>query len=339
MLKKGKGYLEIGLVCILILLSFMKILNIYKERLNRIEENPPNISGKMVYHTYSNYNDGDSQLYVFDFEKKENICISDKFKGVFNAMNGNFSSNGSEIVFMALKDRKEKDEWDIFIYNLETEKLTNLTKGNGLSDEDPKFSPDGKKIIFKQGHLDEAENKVDFNLVEMNLETEELKNLTDDIEEDSMPFYSANGESIYYARATGDKSSKICSINLGNENEIRNIYVENGVYCYYPTIYKDTLYFSKDYSTTNKSDVIVKMDLNTKEITIPDFNSSEYDCSDAYAISEQYIIISSTKPDGKGGYDLYIADVETGKLWSMNLFGHGINNEKHQLGASYYSKD
>lgn len=336
MLNRKIGHLELGLVCILILLSFIRVFYSYQEKTTRIDESPPKVSGKIVYHTYSNYSDGDSKIYIFDFETKKNICISDKFKGIFNAMNANFRSNGSEIVFMAMTDKKVKDEWDIFTYNFETENLTNLTKGNRLSDEDPKYSPDGRKIIFKQGYLSELENKVIFNLVEMDLDTKELRNITDDLDEDSMPFYSADGKSIYYARSTGEKSSKICNVNLERENEISSIYSENGVNCYYPTIYKDTLYFSKDYSKTNKSDVIIKMDLNTKLITVPSFNSSDFDCSDASAISDRYIIISSTIPGGKGGYDLYIADVETGKLWPMEIFGHGINDEKHQLGASYY---
>lgn len=328
-------YAKIGLMCMLISLSFVIGSQYNQVKASEYIADLPIIKGKIVYHTYSDYIQRDSKLYIFDFETKENTCVSDKFQGVYHTMNADFGNNGSEITFMGLVNNEGNEEWDIFRYNLETKQLDNLTKGNELRDEDPKYSPDGTKIIFKQGHWSQVLDEMVYDIMEMDLVSGGLKQITNDTNEESMPYYMSDGKSVYYAKGL-DKSSQIYKVNLDNTNAITEIYAESGIRSYYPIVYNNTLYFSKWYSESNKSDVIVKMDLNTNKITIPPFNSGDYNCSDACPISERYIIISSTIWEGKGGYDLYMADMETGEMWSMDLFNTDINDEKSQLGAAYY---
>lgn len=335
MLAKIRLYVKRWLVCMLISLSFMESLQYAKASEN--EQYLPELKGKMVYHTYSDYNKRDSKIYVFDFETKENICISDKFQGVYNTMNADFKNDGSEIVFAGMVDNKMTEEWDAFRYNLETNQLDNLTKGNKLRDEDPKYSPDGTKIIFKQGHWNKKLGGMVYDIMEMDLVTGKLRSVTNDLDEDSMPYYASDGKSVYYAKGLG-KTSQINNVSLEGTEPITKVWAEKDIYCYYPIVYKDTLYFSKWYSAYNKSDTIIKLDLTTNKITIPSFNSENYNCSDACPVSDRFIIISSTMPGGKGGYDLYIADVTTGNTYSLDLFNKGINDDKDQLGASYYAK-
>lgn len=295
----------------------------------------PNIKGKLLYHTYLDYNNKDSKMYIFDFETKENICINDKLEGVYNTINGHFSNSGSDIVFMGMVDNDGTEEWDIFQYNLETNKLDNLTKGNNLRDEDPKYSPDGMKIIFKQGHWSHELGEMIYDLKEMDLGTRQIKTITNDVYENSMPYYLSDGKSVCYAQGVGE-SSQIYNVSLENTNTVKKIWGQDGVCSYYPIVYKNTLYFSKWYSKNNKSDIIVKLDINTNEITMPFFNSKDYDCSDPFLISDRFIIFSSTMPGGHGGYDLYIADVFESHVWSLDAFSDSINNDENQLGASCY---
>jgi len=335
MLKKISSYIKIGVVCMLITISCVGISQDVKVNASDNVEYIPQINGKMIYHTYSDYNERDSKLYIFDFKTKENICISDKFKDVYHAMNADFSANGSEIIFMGIVDNKGTEEWDIFRYNIETNKLEDLTKGNKLKDEDPKYSPDGTKIIFKQGHWDNVIDKMIYDIVEMDLETGKMVFVTNDIYEDSMPYYSSDGKSVYYTKVI-DKSTQIYKTSLDLTRKTTKIYEEKGIRCYYPIIYKDTLYFSKWFSEYNESDNIQKLDLNTNKLINLTFNSEDYNCSDVCPISDEYAIISSTKPGGKGGYDLYIADNITGKTWSLDLLDGEINDNRHQLGAAYF---
>ena len=325
------------LVCILILLSFVGSLQYAQVKASEQMAEVPQLKGKMVYHTYSDYAQRDSKLYVFNFETKENICISDEFQGVYHAMNACFGNNELEIVFMGLVNNNGNEEWDIFHYNLETKQLDNLTKGNELRDEDPKYSPDGTKIIFKQGHWSHVLDEMIYDIMEINLNTRSMRAITNDVDEDSMPYYASDGKSVYYAKGL-DKSSQIYNVDLEGTAPLKEIYAEKNIRCYYPVVYKETLYFSKWYSIYNKSDIIIKFDINENKVTIPPFNSADYNCSDACPISDRLIIISSTMPGGNGGYDLYIADTVTGNTWSMNFLNKSINNDKHQLGASYYVK-
>ena len=60
-----------------------------------------------------------------------------------------FSPDGKKITFMGIG--KDTNTWDIFLYDLtQAAAPINLTATGNTRDEDPKFSPDGKRIVFKQ---------------------------------------------------------------------------------------------------------------------------------------------------------------------------------------------
>lgn len=297
--------------------------------------NIPNISGKLVYHSYSSYEAKDSKLYLFDFDNNKNICLSDKFNNVFNAMNAHFNNDGTEIVFMGMEKGESEEKWDIYTYNLNSGNLENLTKENDFKNEDPKFSPDGKRIVFKQGYWDKNEDEMIYDLKELNLKTKKVKSITKDIQEDSMPYYSSDGKSIYYARGV-EGDSKIYKVCKNDYTNIEKIYSSKKTMCYYPVVYGNSLYFSRWYSKSNNSDIIMKMDLNTKNVTKLKFNNKNYNCSDACPISDKYMFMSSTK--GNNGYDLYLANIKTGKMWSLSSINSDINDEREQLGATCFIK-
>lgn len=296
-------------------------------------ENIPQIQGKLVYHTYTSYDAWDSKLYLFDFETKELSCINDFIEGTYHTMNACFNPNGTEIVFMGITNQREMEEWNIFRYTLATKELEQLT--NELRNEDPKFSPDGDKIIYKQGQWDECSNQMIYSLCEMDLVTREIKKVTNDIVEKSMPYYSSDGKCVYYMEGVGSQS-KICSIQLNDSSKIREIFYEPNTQPYYPIAYHDSLYFTKRYSASNTNDIIVKMNMSNHEITIPVFNGQFHNSSDPCPLSDNLLIISSTKEGGKGGYDLYIVDEITGESWSLTEYNSNINNQYEQLGASCY---
>lgn len=299
-----------------------------------VADRKPSIKGKMVYHTYSSYNERDSRLYVLDFETGQLTCLNDYMTGVYHTMNASFNPDGSEIVFMGIINENNVEEWNIFRYHLETKVLQNLTAHNDLRNEDPKFSPDGIKVIYKQGYWDRKLEQMIYDLWEIDVHTGLSRQITHDISEQSMPYYSSSGDIVYYMEGN-TKESKICSIDLKEYNRTE-IYYEKDVYVYYPVVYEETLYFLKWYSADNFSDVIVSIDLGSKEITIPTFNSSAYNSSDPCPISDKLLVVSSTMSGGRGGYDLYIVDRMTGSSWSLNEYSDSINNEKHQLGADCY---
>lgn len=293
----------------------------------------PIIKGKLVYHSYTSYDAWDSKLYWFDFETKQLECINDYIQGPYHTMNGSFNLDGTQIVFMGVTNEEGEEEWNIFCYTLATRQLEQLTYD--LRNEDPKFSPDGSKVIYKQGKWDEDLEMITYSICEMDLKTKVIRKLTKDIVEKSMPYYSRDGKSAYYVEGVGAQS-KICNIQLDDSLKISEVFSESDTHAYYPVVYQDNLYFTKSYTLDNTNDMVVKMNLITGELEIPDFNNEDYNCSDPYPLADGLLVISSTGWDGQGGYDLYIVNEKTGRKWSLIKYSNQINTEIEQLGAACY---
>jgi Tol biopolymer transport system component len=93
-----------------------------------------------------------------------------------HAMNGSFGVTPDTFTFMAIDN--EADEWDIYVSR--SGKITNLTKNSGFRNEDPKWSPDGKSIIFKRGHWDNSIGDFKYDLAVIDADTGTISMLTDD---------------------------------------------------------------------------------------------------------------------------------------------------------------
>ncbi len=272
--------------------------------------------GWLLWHSYSEYAALDSKLYLQtpDGSIKE---ISGDF---IHAMNGSFGIAPEQITFMAIDS--SADEWDIYLYD--NGNITNLTKNSGFRNEDPKWSPDGKQIVFKRGHWDNSVGDFVYDLATLNIETYEVKMLTNDRAEEAMPVFSENGKYIYYTRYTEGIGS-ICRMDTAT-HETENIYSEPDVNAYYPIIKGGQVYFTKWYSAENHCDQLMRYD--GSKISVLPFNSENYDCSDPCPVMDDAMIYSST---AKVGYDLYYYDGRK----SVRLTE--LCSDKNELGADYYS--
>ena len=240
-------------------------------------------------------------------------------------MNAHISPDGLKIVFMGYNSGLTED-WDVYIWNIgSTSHPTNLTNCNNIRDEDPKFSPDGNSIIFKQ----EGDIKV------MNLSGNIINTLTNDeyTIEESMPYFTKDGQKVIYARDDREKSD-IYMMNI-NGTGITSLYSEVGVSEYYPII-KDSssFFYSRWISSSIDNDQIYLGDFsgNTRSLSINDIHS---DNSDAYPVNSDYLFFSSNRSGGFGGYDIYLGKISTGEVWNLNNFG--VNSSKEELGVCYFS--
>ncbi len=286
--------------------------------------------GTLIYHEYTSYDAKDSELFMYDLATDTLTCLNDAFEGVYHTMNAHFNRHGNCITFMGLVHNGYEEEWDIFIYNLETQELKNLTEGNRLRDEDPKFSPVDDTIVFKQGYWDTKRDRMVYNIKMLDIHTQELTSLTQDLAEDSMPYFSTDGSLVYYVRGAGANSQIRCvAIDAPKQSSL--IYKERGVFSYYPVVFNHTLYFSKWVSGTNTSDCILKFNtVNGTLLNLP-FNDPDYNFSDPCMISDEWLVLSSTKASTGSGYELYFANQQTGMIYPLSLLNPKINNTKHQL--------
>jgi len=287
-----------------------------------IDKTPqPVLSGKMVYHSYSCYNCLDSKLYLYNFSTNERTFLSQNWT-ITNPMNAHFSPDGTKIVFMGMS--QPTLNWDVFIYTLGTNvQPQNLTKNSSARDEDPKFSPDGAKIVFKQNGV----------LKEMDTSGNILKIFTVPNSEASMPYYTADGNSILYSgnEANNSATADIIKYSILN-NTTQSLAAMGNINEYYPiTVDANSFLFTQ--STT--SDQVYLGYFNGKTSLKLPFNESNSDFSDAFPVDNHTVLLSSTKTGGRGQYDLYLADEISGKKWSLNLYNSYINSAKNELGACY----
>lgn len=287
------------------------------------------LSGKIVFHNYSSYEAQDSKIYLYDFNTNKLSCISENWN-VKNPMNANFRKDGKAIVFMG---QTSDDEWDIYEYTFGTQYPINITKGNDLDDEDPKYNSTGTKVIFKQQNPSGKGSRI----VQYDLKNNKMKSLIKGSSEKSMPYYGKKDKKIYYVEGTGKNMTIMVSSRKGKKYKNGKIlYQKKGVSSYYPIASRDGkyLYFSSGYSSRNSNDQILRYNIKNGKIKSLKCNSKKFDCSDACVISSKYIIVSSSKDSGKGGYDLYLVNIKTGRMTSLSKYG--INTNLEELGCDYY---
>jgi len=289
------------------------------------QPNFPIKSGRIVFHTYTDWMNWDGKLFLFDFKDRSFTELSKNWTSVDHPTNAHFSPDGSKIVFMAVpKGMHTSNSWNIYLYPLNSAaEPINLTPNNYL-DQDPKFFRDGIHICYKSNG----------DLKVMNIETKVITQVTHDgwTVEESMPYPTADGKKIIYSTGSGNNTFIYC-VNLdGTENKI--IEGTQNVHSYYPIVRDDSTYiFTRGASASNSADDLFLANIYTGKSSSLDFNNSVADDSDPYPVDSEYVFFSSNRAGGKGGWDLFLGNSKTGSSWTLSLFG--INTSLHELGVCY----
>lgn len=286
-------------------------------------KNKPALNGRLVFHQYSCYNCNDSRIVLYNFKTNQLQILSEDWD-IINPMNAHFSPQGDRIVFMGINS--STGNWDVFIKSLNNNTPpVNLTiSSNKTRNEDPKFSSNGNEIIFKSDgvltSMDTLGNRIS---IFSNIETEA-----------SMPYYIKKDSIILFA-AEKNGISGIYALNHGKT--LQTLFNVNGVYAYYPIAFNDNSFvFTRWHSASNHHDQLYMGYLDGSPAQRLPFNDPEADYSDAYTADGVCLFVSSTRKGGKGGYDLYIADKNTGQMWSMSEYENSINSILNELGATYH---
>ena len=309
-----------------VIICFLVLSYLFNQTVETQSDLFPLIEGKLVFHSFSDYEAWDSKLFIYDFAEQLLTEISQDWD-IDHAMNAHFSPDGSRIVFMGVpKEHHDFYSWDIYIWNLLSDHPINLTANNGLRDEDPKFSPNGNEIVFKQNG----------DLVVIDLINDTMINTTNNgfSIEQSMPYFKTDNQNILYAQGAGI-SSDIYLINKDGTDDqpLENII---NIQEYYPITWTNSIFlYTRWVSISNHHDQIYLGYFSGENSQSLPFNDENADDSDPFPVNSDFVFFSSNRSGGQGGWDLYLGDKNSSTIWQMDEFN--LNTSIHELGACYFS--
>ncbi len=283
------------------------------------------LHGRIVFHRYTNYDAWDGRLYLYDFGTKRLRCLSERWE-IDHAINGNFSPDGKQIVFMGVpRGQHRGDAWDVYLWKVDSRaKPLNLTDQLGTRDEDPRFALDGKRIVFKQ----DGEIRI------MDLANRRIQSIPfgGAKAERSMPMFTADGKRVVYAEGAR-KEMDLFLVDVADGTR-RPLAIEPEIQEYFPVPLDTSRFlYVRWTSRTDHHDQVWVSSLDGRTRGPLRFNQPGSDSSDPFPIDDRLIVYSSTRPGGQGGYDFYLGEREDGSSWSLSSLG--INSPQEELGVCY----
>lgn len=289
------------------------------------------LSGTLFFHRYSDYGSWDATMWSLDLQSGAFKQINQNWTTVLSPINAHVSNDGQYLTFMGSAaglpdiDGKTQYDWDVFISHWEGSQWSdpiNLTGGNGKRDEDPKFSPDGKTIVYKEDGI--LATVASAGGVKTYLSVGEA--------ESSMPYYRTNGTDILFERqgkiylktATGDQ---LMDPGTGGESSYYPIGVDN-----------ERFLFSR--VQDSKHDGIRWGYYDGRPSTDLFFNNDTWDSSDSYPYQDAqdfFFLVSGDVNIPKGGYNLVIADLKGKKVVNIDDIYGDINSHFEELGPAWTS--
>jgi len=290
----------------------------------------PLTTGKLVWHSYTSYGDGSSQLFVRDIAAGSTTNVSSSWAcasgcTVKDPMNAVWSADGNWLLFMGVAN----NAWNLFAVSASGGSPINLTGSTGTTrNEDPKFSADGTKVVWKQGQAGtwrvmQAPWSVTGGTPSLGTTTTLITGST----ENSMPFLDSAGTTLYYSAGSSSPFTLYSkALPSGTPSSISS----SG---YYPVVrWSDNTVFWADDTTQGANDQVAYK-ASGGSTTYPSINDCNGNNSDPWPVgSTNYVFFSSTTP---GGYQLYLGDLSNGNRY--NLSAWYSDTAKAHLGSSYYS--
>ena len=157
---------------------------------------------------FSVFSKGKNKLMVVDVANGRTLSV-EEMGGISEFANIAWAPDGETVTFSGLKNGHS----DIYLYNLRTKRLTQLTD-DWYSDFQPSFSRDGKKIVFSTDRVtlqsDSRGVDIPMNIAVIDVETREITNLNVFQGANNLnPQFSADDTQIYF---------------LSNSDGFRNMY-------------------------------------------------------------------------------------------------------------------
>ena len=293
---------------------------------------PLSIVGRVAYHSYSDYlappaDTDDGHVFLWTLPGGPLRKVTDG-QPVENAVNPHLSPDGSRVAFTAIpsgvvppatpRDYASLAPYlEIFAYDLARDSLVRLTS-NHVPDEDGKFSPDGRIIVFKRAG----------EIWLMSADGGDAVRLTPAGGSRSGPSYSPDGASIVYWDSDGAQADLWRMPSSGGAPTL--LVGVGGIQEYYP-IYRNaqTLLYSRWEAPSDRHDKVYSCSLVSGATQRLPMNLSGVEDADAFPVNDELIGFSSTRRGGS--YDLYVGSPSTGATYAVGVSSDAL----HELAGCY----
>mgnify|MGYP000677849066 FL=1 len=281
------------------------------------------LTGTLFFHRYSEYGAWDAELLSLDLQTGTLVQVNKNWQSMNSPINAHISIDGKHMTFMGTQAGLAENEWDVFVSHWNGSQWgepKNLTGPNGKRDEDPKFSPNGKTIVYKENGVLATVDRTGGPKTYLSLGQAES----------SMPYFHSNGKDILFERqgkiflktASGDKEMDAGIAGLSS---------------YYP-IGVDNERFLFTRVQDSKHDGIRWGYYDGRPSEDLFFNNDYWDSSDPYPYQEAKDFIFLVSGDHNiylGGYNVVIADLRAQKVINIDdLYGE-INSGLQELGPAW----
>jgi hypothetical protein len=282
-----------------------------------------NLTGTLFFHRYSEYGAWDAELLSLDLQTGSLSQVNENWQSMVSPINAHISIDGKHMTFMGTQAGLAENEWDVFVSHWNGSQWSepkNLTGPNGKRDEDPKFSPNGKTIVYKESGVLATVDRTGGAKTYLSLGQAES----------SMPYFHSNGTDILFER-----QGKIFLKTASGDKEMDAGIA--GTSSYYP-IGVDSERFLFTRVQDSKHDGIRWGYYDGRPSTDLFFNNDVWDSSDSFPYQDAKDFIFLVSGDHNiylGGYNLVIADLRAQKVINIDdLYGE-INSGLQELGPAW----
>jgi hypothetical protein len=311
--------------------------------------------GKLVYHRYTAYATGDSEMFVVSFPSLEVSPDIRETYDLCNPINGIFSPDGDWLAVTAEPPSDTcgpttESQQDVYLLDLVNPPNKVKVTGNTLPDEDPQFSPDGGFLVFKHNkHLAKWDigGAAFTDCVAPPTGSFCFTPSSGTTTQQSKPVLTPDGETLCYYELFGPDADIRC-IALADALVGDDITLDSTAIVAHDDISDarpnfsggQHLYYVRWQSAEIKIDQIVRRPLADLQgvDSFPKFATDlASDYSDPFSIDGDLVIFASDIT-GMGKHDLFIGDWGSdAPVHSLNDWIPGINSAKDDLGGVFWA--
>jgi Tol biopolymer transport system component len=308
-------------------------------------------TGKLLYHRYTEYYTGDSEMFIVDLPSGERSQELGQLYGLCHLMNGIFSPDGKSVATTGAPRPEggqcggtDRARLEVYLLDLEHPGEKRQLTANDVPDEDPQYSFAGDFLLFKHdGHIVEwplsqptftgCETLPDGAYCYQSSEADQSKPVITPDDKTICYYEDHQAEADIYCfdRALGHTGADVLEIR-------KPAVVHEDVLDARPAIDAHHLYYVRERSVTNRRSYIARNALNDLNGVGQDGRFCTDEASnyiDPFSIGDDLLFYSSNTA-GEGGYDLFMANFLGESVISLDQLIDGFNSPKDDLGACFW---